>query len=117
MQNKGANINKIKIAYSGYDVVSTKHEVEDVEAYADFLVNKVPTLEDAKKYVTAFADIYTEWGVDGYGEDMFWAPRTMPRGSRKCAESHLFIHMKGQWHVTDDGCDWEPVKEFFKVAA
>ena len=110
-------MNKIKIAYSGYDVVSTKHEVEDVEAFADFLINKVPTLEDAKKYITAFADINTEWGVDGYGEDMFWAPRTMPRGSRKCAESHLFIHMKGQWHVTDDGCDWEPVKEFFKVAA
>jgi len=110
-------MNKIKLAYSDYDVVSTKHEVEDVEAFANFLINKVPTLEDAKKYITAFADINKEWGVDGYGEDMFWAPRTMPRGSRKCAESHLFIHMKGQWHVTDDGCDWEPVKEFFKVAA
>ena len=110
-------MNKIKIAYCGYDVVSTKHEVEDVEAFADFLINKVPTLDDAKKYVTAFADIVREEWVDGYGDDMFWAPRTMPRGSRKCPETHLFLHMKGQWHVTDDGCDWEPVKNFFKLAA
>ena len=110
-------MNKIKIAYSDYDVVSTAHEVENVEAFANFLVTKVPTLDDAVKYVTAFADVKTEWGVDGYGDDMFWAPRTHPKGSRKCAESHLFIHMKGKWHVTDDGCDWEPVETFFKQAA
>ena len=45
---------KIKIAYSGYDVISTEHEVENVKDFAKFLVNKVPTLDDAKKYVTAF---------------------------------------------------------------
>ena len=110
-------MNKIKIAYCGYDVVSTKHEVEDVEAFANWLVQHVPTLEDAKKYVTAFADIVTEEWVDGYGDEMFWAPRTMPRGSRVCKESHLFLHMKGKRHVTDDGCDWEPVETFFKQAA
>lgn len=108
---------KIKIAYCGYDVVSTKHEVEDVQSYANFLVNKVPTLEDAKKYVTAHADIKREDWVDGYGDDMFWAPRTQPAGSRKCRESHLFLFMKGAWHITDDGCDWEPVQTFFKEAA
>ena len=110
-------MNKIKIAYCGYDVVSTKHEVEDVEAYANWLVANVPTLDDAEKYVTAFADVVTEEWVDGYGEDMFWAPRTMPKGSRVCKESHLFLHMKGKWHVTDDGCDWEPVETFFEQAA
>jgi len=108
---------KIKIAYCGYDVVSTKHEVEDVQAYANFLVNKVPGLEDAKKYVTAFADVKREDWVDGYGDDMFWAPRTQPAGSRKCRESHLFLFMKGAWHITDDGCDWETVDEFFREAA
>jgi len=41
---KGAKMNKIKIAYCDYDVVSTKHEVEDVEAFANFLVDTVPTL-------------------------------------------------------------------------
>lgn len=108
-------MNKIKIAYCGYDVVSTKHEVEDVEAFANWLVNKVPTLEDAKKYITAFADITTEEWVDGYGDDMFWAPRSNPK--KVCEQSHLFLHMKGKWHVTDDGCDWEPVETFFKQAA
>lgn len=108
-------MNKIKIAYCGYDVVSTKHEVEDVEAFANWLVNKVPTLEDAKKYVTAFADIVTEEWVDGYGDEMFWAPRSNPK--KVCEQSHLFLHMKGKWHVTDDGCDWEPVETFFKQAA
>ena len=108
-------MNKIKIAYCGNDVVSTKHEVENVEEYANFLVNKVPTLEDAKKYVTAFADIKREEWVDGYGDEMFWAPRSRPK--KVCEQSHLFLHMKGQWHVTDDGCDWEPVAEFFKLAA
>ena len=108
-------MNKIKIAYCGYDVVSTKHEVEDVEAFANWLVNKVPTLEDAKKYVTAFADITTEEWVDGYGDEMFWAPRSNPK--KVCEQTHLFLHMKGKWHVTDDGCDWEPVDTFFKQAA
>lgn len=108
-------MNKIKIAYCGYDVVSTKHEVEDVEAFANWLVQHVPTLEDAKKYVTAFADIVTEEWVDGYGDEMFWAPRSNPK--KVCEQSHLFLHMKGKWHVTDDGCDWEPVETFFKQAA
>jgi hypothetical protein len=108
-------MNKIKIAYCGYDVVSTKHEVEDVEAFANWLVQHVPTLDDAKKYVTAFADIVTEEWVDGYGDDMFWAPRSNPR--KVCEQTHLFLHMKGKWHVTDDGCDWEPVDTFFKQAA
>ncbi len=39
---------KIKIAYSGYDVISTEHEVANVEDFAKFLVDKVPSLEDAK---------------------------------------------------------------------
>ena len=108
-------MNKIKIAYCGYDVVSTKHEVEDVEAFAKWLVQHVPTLEDAKKYVTAFADTTKEEWVDGYGDEMFWAPRTHPK--KVCEQSHLFLHMKGKWHVTDDGCDWEPVDVFFKQAA
>ena len=108
---------KIKIAYCGYDVVSTKHEVENIEQFAKFLAQSVPTLEDAKKYFTAHADIKREDWVEGYGDDMFWAPRTQPAGSRKCRESHLFLHMKGSWHVTDDGCDWEPVQTFFKEAA
>ena len=61
---------KIKIAYSGYDVISTEHEVENVKDFAKFLVNKVPTLDDAKKYVTAFGDNKIEWGVDGLGDDI-----------------------------------------------
>ena len=90
---------KIKIAYSGYDVISAEHEVADVREFARFLVNKVPTLDDAKKYVTAL------------GDDMFWAPRTQPKGSRTCREDMLFIHMKGEWHFTDDGCDWDSVED------
>ena len=104
---------KIKIAYSGYDVVSAKHEITDVDAFVDFLINKVPTLQDAEKYVTAFGDIKTEWGVDGLGDEMFHAPRTHPKGSVVCEEEYLFIHMKGQWHVSDDGCYWDPVTEYF----
>lgn len=105
-------MNKIKLAYCDRDVVSVEHEVNCVESFANFLNTKVPTLENAKYYVTAMANNpkVEEW-VDGYGEDMFWAPRSRPR--RTCKESHLFLHMKGKWHVTDDGCDWEPVKEFF----
>ena len=103
---------KIKIAYSGYDVISTEHEVANVKDFAKFLVNKVPTLEDAKKYVTAFGDTKKEWGVDGLGDDMFWAPRTNPKGSRVCEQDVLFIHMKGEWHYTDDGCDWDSVRDY-----
>ena len=109
---------KIKIAYSGHDVVSTEHEVANVKDFAKFLVNKVPSLEDAKKYVTAFGDNKIEWGVDGLGDDMFWAPRTHPKGSRTCDHEVLFIHMKGEWHYTDDGCDWDSVQgELLKEAA
>ena len=102
---------KIKIAYSGYDVISAEHEVADVKEFARFLVDKVPTLDDAKKYVTAFGDNKIEWGVEGLGDDMFWAPRTQPKGSRTCREDMLFIHMKGEWHFTDDGCDWDSVED------
>ena len=105
---------KIKIAYSDYDVISVKHEVEDLEAFAEFLVNKVPTLENAKYYVTAMAtDMKTEWGVEGYGEEMFWAPRQRPK--LVCEQDALFIHMKGKWHVTEDGCDWDPVADYYDL--
>ena len=105
---------KIKIAYSDYDVISDKHEVEDLEAFAKFLVNKVPTLENAKYYVTAMAtDMKTEWGVEGYGEEMFWAPRQRPK--LVCEQDALFIHMKGRWHVTEDGCDWDPVADYYDL--
>ena len=105
---------KIKIAYSDYDVISVKHEVEDLEAFAKILVNKVPTLENAKYYVTAMAtDMKTEWGVEGYGEEMFWAPRQRPK--LVCEQDALFIHMKGKWHVTEDGCDWDPVADYYDL--
>ena len=105
---------KIKIAYSDYDVISVKHEVENLEAFAKFLVNKVPTLENAKYYVTAMAtDMKTEWGVEGYGEEMFWAPRQRPK--LVCEQDALFIHMKGKWHVTEDGCDWDPVADYYDL--
>ena len=105
-------MNKIKLAYCDRDVVSVEHEVNCVESFANFLNTKVPTLENAKYYVTAMANNpkVEEW-VDGYGEDMFWAPRSRPK--KTCKESHLFLHMKGKWHVTDNGCDWDPVEEFF----
>lgn len=30
---------------------------------------------------------------------------------------YLYIHMKGQWHVSDNGIDWDPVVDVAKEAA
>ena len=30
---------------------------------------------------------------------------------------YLYIHMKGEWHVSDNGIDWDPVVEVLKKEA
>ena len=30
---------------------------------------------------------------------------------------YLYIHMKGEWHVSDNGIDWDPVVEVLQEEA
>ena len=99
---------KTRIAYSDYTVKSVAYETDDLIDLAEFLEQQAPTLKDAEQFVTACGtDLRDDGSVDELGDDMFWAPRSTPK--RHCEEEAIFIHMKGKWHVTDDGCSWDPL--------
>ena len=107
----------IRIGYYGKDenVHSTFAKCMNVIETAKYLETVADNWEDAKKYVHLIQDNMKEhWGVDGYGDPLC----TRISGvQNEEALIGLFLHMKGKWHVTDDGCDWEPVETFFKQAA
>ena len=27
---------------------------------------------------------------------------------------YLYVHMKGEWHVSDNGIDWDPIEDFIR---
>ena len=84
-------------------------------AMAQILLNKYPTKEDAIKAVDSPAlvpsfrkDDYEY--VDGFGDviesNLSWNKEEMRKNV-----GHLFLFMKGTWHYSDNGIDWEPAKD------
>ena len=103
----------IRIGYYGKDenVHSTFAKCMNVLETAKYLETVAETWEDAKRYVHLIQDNMIEhWGVDGYGDPLC----TRISGvQNEEALIGLFLHMKGKWHFSDNGIDWETIDEAF----
>ena len=99
------------------DVCSTFYQKDSAERLAEHLHTVAPTWEDAKHFVhlAQWNMIDDHWGVDGYGDPL--CTRISGKPNTENLEG-LFLHMKGVWHYSDNGIDWDPITECFleKVA-
>ena len=91
------------------------------EDMGKFLLEKYPTKEDAIKVVdTAISipkfrkDDY--WYVDGYGE-VICEHLAMDKKLVRKHIKHLYLWMRSEWHYSDNGIDWTPVREEIKAVA
>lgn len=94
------------------DVCSTFYQKESAEKLAEQLHTVAPTHKDAQYFVhlAQWNLIDDHWGVDGYGDPL--CTRISGKENTENLEG-LFLHMKGCWHYSDNGIDWEPVDEYF----
>ena len=115
--NKGAHmqIKNFRVAYSDYDVTSTLYQKKTAEELARQLEEVAPTLETAKCFVhLAQWNLKDHGHVDGLGDPLC----TRLSGVENTEDLvGLFIHMKGEWHYSDDGIYWEPTRIEFPKAA
>ena len=99
------------------DVCSTFYQKESAEKLAEQLHTVAPTHKDAQYFVhlAQWNLIDDHWGVDGYGDPL--CTRISGKENTENLEG-LFLHMKGFWHYSDNGIDWDPISECFleKVA-
>ena len=86
---------------------------DDLVKVARMLETTAPTWEDAKKYVhLTHPTMQEHWGVDGYGDPLC----TRISGVKNTENLiGLFIHMRSQWHFSDNGIDWIPTQEEFPI--
>ena len=86
---------------------------DDLVKVARMLETTAPSWEDAKKYVHLTQHTMQEhWGVDGYGDPLC----TQISGVKNTENLiGLFIHMRSQWHFSDNGIDWIPTQEEFPI--
>ncbi len=100
------------------DVCSTLYQKNTAKALAEQLQTVAPTWEDAKHFVhlAQWNMVDDHAGVDGYGDPL--CTRISGVQNTENLEG-LFLHMKGKWHYSDDGIDWDPVDSdyFIKNAA
>jgi hypothetical protein len=47
---------------------------------------------------------------------MYTDSRGNPWNPEKYMENiaYLYVHMKGEWHVSDNGIDWDPIEDFIR---
>ena len=106
-------LTNIRIAYYSHSEtpVSTLTSCKDLTKMARMLETVCPSWEDAKKYVhLTQSTLVDHMGVDGYGD-----PLCTHISGIKNTENliGLFIHMRGEWHISENGIDWIPTKEEF----
>jgi hypothetical protein len=113
--------NMIKNFRVGYynvreSVTSTLYQKDSAVQLAEQLQKVAPTHKDAKYFVhLAQWDLVDDHaGIDGYGDPLC----TQISGVKNKENLEgLFVHMKGVWHYSDNGIDWEPINEAFLEVA
>ena len=110
-------MSNIRIAYYSHSEtpISTLTNCVDgnLPKVARMLETTAPTWEDAKKYVHLTQHTLQEHaGVDGYGDPLCTRISGVKNKENLIG---LFIHMKGEWHFSDNGIDWISTKEEFPV--
>ena len=98
------------------EVTSTLYQKDSAVQLAEQLQKVAPTHKDAQYFVhlAQWNLINDHAGVDGYGDPLC----THISGVKNTENlTGLFVHMKGVWHYSDNGIDWEPINEAFLEVA
>ena len=118
-QDMKVQFEDIKISYIGfsdYDITAVKHDWEsDPRTFGRWLVAEHPTLKDAEALVNGgitmiVGDQKTFRSVDQYGE-VIDSRLSYDDRHHDPEVNYLYLHMKGQWHVSDNGIDWETIED------
>ena len=138
LKEGGIMATRSRIAYSdGGDVVHSYHHWDGYpEGLGRHLVKHFPTWADAKRLVdggdmSTCMGSDTEDGVVNYHRDRNepWEntkpeneyiqdymsiidDRLSPERENPEGLEYLYAHVKGEWQVTDDGIDFEPIEEY-----
>ena len=91
------------------------------EDMGKFLLEKYPTKEDAIKIVDTAISLpkfrkEDYQYVDGYGDVI---ENNLSWNKDECRKhiKHLYLWMRSEWHYSDNGIDWTPVREEIKEIA
>ena len=122
----GRNLNKFfptlqdaKALVQGGDLSAVCNKTGKITYYAEFPGQKIleqdyDVVQDAQDYKDVEPMVYGD--VDHYANVM----QTDSRGNPFFADDYmsnieyLYVHMKGEWHVSDNGIDWDPIEDFIK---
>lgn len=112
---KGTNMHNFRIGVSDCgEVTSVLHSTDNVLQLAEHLCAVAPDLHSAECYIHLDHEGLTHHGgVNEYADPICrigWAENTEDLKG-------LFLFMKGEWHYTEDGFDFDPVAEVFPSAA
>jgi hypothetical protein len=126
--NKGVDMIQEK-AMIGYitdggkvSAIEPSWNLGDPDHLGKFLIENYPTKEDAihlidKGGIGVFDFKKNDyWYVDGFG-DVICTQFSFNKEEHRPHIKHLYLWMRGEWHYSDCGIDWEPVREFVKETA
>ena len=117
-EDSNMEIQNFRVGYYNQreEVTSTFYQRESADKLAEQLQKVAPTHKDAQYFVhiAQWNLINDHSGVDGYGDPLC----TRISGVKNTENLEgLFLHMKGCWHYSDNGIDWEPINEAFSKVA
>ena len=122
----GRNLNKFfptledaKALVQGGDLSAICNKTGKITYYAEFPGQKIleqdyDVVQDAQDYNEVAPFEY--YDVDDFSSVMYTDSRGNPWNPEKYMENiaYLYVHMKGEWHVSDNGIDWDPIEDFIK---
>jgi hypothetical protein len=128
----GRNLNKFfptlqdaKALVQGGDLSAICNKTGKITYYSEFLGQKIleqdyEAVQDAQdcKIWQDYKDVTPmEYGdVLHYANIMYTDSRGTPiyEDDYMSNIEYLYVHMKGEWHVSDNGIDWDPIEDFIK---
>ena len=128
----GRNLNKFfptlqdaKALVQGGDLSAICNKTGKITYYSEFLGQKIleqdyAVVQDAQdfKIWQDYKDVTPmEYGdVLHYANIMYTDSRGTPiyEDDYMSNIEYLYVHMKGEWHVSDNGIDWDPIEDFIR---
>jgi len=128
----GRNLNKFfptlqdaKALVQGGDLSAICNKTGKITYYSEFLGQKIleqdyEVVQDAQdfKIWQDYKDVTPmEYGdVLHYANIMYTDSRGTPiyEDDYMSNIEYLYVHMKGEWHVSDNGIDWDPIEDFIR---
>lgn len=122
----GRNLNKFfptlqdaKALVQGGDLSAVCNKTGKITYYAEFPGQKILEQDyDVVQEALPFNQVeaFEYYDVDDFGgvkqADMKGNPWN-PKAYMDNIE-YLYVHMKGEWHVSDNGIDWDPIEDFIR---